>query len=150
MSNNTSYPYSSGANAMNYGWNSAAYNGVATLPRQEVVTVNGRQGAQLYQIGVNSSAFLLDVSGKILWLVTTDGAGYKTVQPYDITPHQDPPSPEFEALATRMSRLEDMINGLCNATERATSGDTANTTTIKSGTDSTGNKSTATDYTKQF
>lgn len=147
MSNNTSYPYSSGANAMNYGWNSAAYNGVATLPRQEVVTVNGRQGAQLYQIGVNSSAFLLDVSGKILWLVTTDGAGYKTVQPYDILPHQDPPSPEFEALATRMSKLEDLINGLYN-TAGATNGDTANTATVKSSADA--GKQPSVDFTKQF
>ena len=147
MSNNTSYPYSSGANAMNYGWNSAAYNGVATLPRQEVVTVNGRQGAQLYQIGVNSSAFLLDVSGKILWLVTTDGAGYKTVQPYDINPHQDPPSPEYEALATRMSKLEDMINGLCKSAG-ATIGDTANTATVKSGADT--DKQSTVDFTKQF
>ena len=57
-------------------------------PRQEVVKVNGENGARAFPIGANSSAILLDESGKLIWLVTTDGAGYKTVSPYDITPHQ--------------------------------------------------------------
>ena len=80
-------------------------------PRQEVVKVNGEPGARAYPMGPNSSALLLDVSGVIVWAVTTDGAGYKTVAPYDITPHQEAPAPDFSDLEQRIARLEERING---------------------------------------
>ena len=57
-------------------------------PRQEVVKVNGEGGARAFPLGANSSALLLDESGVIVWVVTTDGAGYKSVAAFDITPHQ--------------------------------------------------------------
>ena len=76
-----------------------------------VIKVNGENGARAYQIGANSSALLLDESGLMVWLVTSDGAGYKTVTPYDITPHQVAPAPDFGSLESRIKRLEDMING---------------------------------------
>ena len=82
-------------------------------PQQQtqVVRVNGENGARTYQIGPNSSALLLDEGGNIVWLVTTDGAGYKTVGAYDITPHQQPTAVDYSSLETRIKRLEDMING---------------------------------------
>ena len=82
-------------------------------PQQQtqVVRVNGENGARTYQIGPNSSALLLDESGTLVWLVTTDGAGYKTVGAYDITPHQQPTAVDYSSLETRIKRLEDMING---------------------------------------
>ena len=76
----------------------------------QVVRVNGENGARSYQIGANSSALLLDESGLLVWLVTSDGAGYKTVSAYDITPHQVTPAPDFGSLENRIKRLEDMIN----------------------------------------
>ena len=84
-----------------------------------VIKVNGENGARAYQIGANSSALLLDESGLMVWLVVSDGAGYKTVTPYDITPHQAAPVPDYGSLENRIKRLEDMIN------------DSANTYTIK-------------------
>lgn len=80
-------------------------------PRQEVVKVNGEPGAWAYPMGPNSSALLLDVSGQIVWAVTTDGAGYKTVAPYDIAPHQEATTPDFGSLEARIARLEEKING---------------------------------------
>ena len=77
----------------------------------QVIRVNGENGARAYSIGANSSALLLDESGLMVWLVTTDGAGYKTVSPYDITPHQVAPSPDYGSLESRIKKLEDMING---------------------------------------
>lgn len=79
--------------------------------REEVTKVNGENGARSYQIGPNSSALLLDESGLLVWLVTTDGAGYKTVSPYDITPHKTAPSPDFTNLEERIARLEALYNG---------------------------------------
>ena len=76
-----------------------------------VIKVNGENGARAFAIGANSSALLLDESGLMVWLVVSDGAGYKTVTPYDITPHQVTPAPDYGSLESRIKRLEDMING---------------------------------------
>ena len=81
------------------------------VPPQQVVRVNGENGARAFQIGANSSALLLDESGTMVWLVTSDGAGYKTVAAYDIAPHQAAPAPDSTDLEGRVKKLEDMING---------------------------------------
>ena len=80
-------------------------------PPVQVVRVNGEGGAKAYQMGANSSALLLDESGLMVWLVTTDGAGYKTVSAYDITPHKQSPAPDYGSLENRIERLEMIING---------------------------------------
>ena len=78
-------------------------------PRQEVVKVNGENGARAFPIGANSSALLLDESGVIVWLITTDGAGYKSVAAFDITPHETAPAPDYSSLESRITRLEEMM-----------------------------------------
>ena len=88
--------------------------------RQEVVKVNGYQGAQAYPMGPNSSALLLDVSGTMIWAATTDGAGYKSVKPFDIAPHEDAPPPDFAGLDARLTKLEEMIYSA--STDTATAG----------------------------
>lgn len=77
----------------------------------QVVRVNGENGARAYQIGPNSSALLLDESGLLVWLVTSDGAGYKSVSAYDITPHQAAQTPDYGSLESRIQRLEEIVNG---------------------------------------
>jgi len=81
-------------------------------PQMQVVRVNGRGGAEAFSIGPNSSALLLDESGRIVWAVTTDGAGYKSIAPYDIQPHQDAPAPDYGSLESRIARLEGIMNEL--------------------------------------
>ena len=81
----------------------------------QVIKVNGENGARSYQMGANSSALLLDESGLIVWLCTTDGAGYKTVSAYDITPHQITPAQDFTSLESRIKRLEDMMNATADS-----------------------------------
>lgn len=94
------------------------YQNQITQPQQQVTKVNGENGAKAYQIGVNSSALLLDESGLLIWLVTSDGAGYKTVTAYDIKPHQEAPKPDYGSLENRIQRLEEIVNG--NARNTAT------------------------------
>ena len=84
---------------------------VQPQPQQQVVRVNGENGAKAYGIGANSSALLLDESGTMVWLITSDGAGYKSVSAYDIVPHKAEPSPDYGSLETRIKRLEEIING---------------------------------------
>ena len=85
-------------------------NQITQQPRREVVKVNGENGARAFPMGANSSALLLDESGVIVWLVTTDGAGYKSVAPFDITPHEATPAPNYNDLEQRISALERMMN----------------------------------------
>ena len=81
------------------------------MPQMQVVKVNGENGAKAYQIGANSSALLLDESGSMVWLVTSDGAGYKSVSAYDIIPHQVAPAPDYGTLETRIQKLEEIVDG---------------------------------------
>ena len=83
-------------------------------PQMQVVRVNGKNGARAYGIGANSSALLLDESGTMVWLVTSDGAGYKSVSAYDIVPHKGQPAKEYTDLESRVKKLEDMMGGRRN------------------------------------
>ena len=79
----------------NYSFQSPFGNGMNTsyqnqqLPHYDIVKVNGRNGAEAFQMGPNSQVLLLDETAPVLWLASTDGAGYKTVSAFDISPHQD-------------------------------------------------------------
>lgn len=87
-------------------------------PKQEVVHVNGRAGAEAYQLPPNSSALLLDENNPLVWLIQTDGAGYKTVAPYSITPYEPKPAPDLGTLEERIKRLEELIHEPDNATTK--------------------------------
>jgi hypothetical protein len=90
----------------------------APAPQMQVVKVNGEGGANAYSMGPNSSAILLDASGTMIWAVTTDGAGYKTVVPYDITPHKSQEAITYEGLESRIKRLEELMNGRHSETDQ--------------------------------
>lgn len=79
--------------------------------RSEIIRVNGENGAKAYQMPPSSSVLLLDETAPIVWLAQTDGAGYKTMTPYTITPYQAAPEPDYRSLDDRIKRLEDIING---------------------------------------
>lgn len=79
--------------------------------RMEIIRVNGEGGARAYQMPPNSNALLLDEANPLVWLVQTDGAGYKTVTPYTITPYQTASAPDLGLLEQRIARLEGMLNG---------------------------------------
>lgn len=96
--------------------------------RQEVTRVNGAGGANAYQLMPNSSALLLDETAPIVWLVTTDGAGFKSVQPYEIKPFTPKAPADASSLEDRIKRLEDVIYAKPNdatAAATATQHDTA-------------------------
>ena len=85
-------------------------NMVSGAQQMQVIKVNGEGGANAFSMGPNSSALLLDTSGTMIWAVTTDGAGYKTVVPYDISPHKNPEQIAVKSLEDRIRRLEELIN----------------------------------------
>lgn len=83
-----------------------AYN----LPRYNIIQVNGQKGAETLQMAPNSKVLLLDETDPLIWFVQTDGAGYKTVTPYSITPYQPAPPVDLNSLEQRLSILEEKIN----------------------------------------
>ena len=103
-----------------YGGQTNPYqNRMNTMPfnfsqRTEIVRVNGENGARAYNLPPNSSILLLDETAPIVWLAQTDGAGYKTITPYTISPHQAEPTHDYNSLAERVKRLEDMFNAKSN------------------------------------
>lgn len=102
------------------GYNPYQYMGYnSTQPlqqRQEVIRVNGRNGADAYQMAPNSSILLLDETAPIIWLKTTDGASYPTVTGYTITPIETRTTPvattdtNYSELENRIARLEELVN----------------------------------------
>lgn len=76
---------------------------------QQVIQVNGENGAKAYQMPPNSSTLLLDETAPIVWLVRTDGAGYKSLTPYKIEPYQQEPELDMKQLNDRISKLEEMV-----------------------------------------
>ncbi len=91
-----------------------------TAPSTQIVKVSGENGARAYPMGANSSALLLDESGLIVWLCTTDGASYKTVSAYDITPHKATPAPDYGSLESRINTVEKRLEELTNGNSKRT------------------------------
>lgn len=60
-------------------------NTQTVAPRMQVNRVNGRKGAEKFNIGPDSSVFLMDTAEQIIWAVTTDSAGEKTVTGLAVT-----------------------------------------------------------------
>ena len=94
------------------------------LQKIEVVKVNGRNGAEAFQIAPNSSTLLLDMNSPIVWFVMTDGAGYKTVLPYDITPHKEVDKAQeykdvLNSIMNRLSKIEEKLGGNSNESNNA-------------------------------
>ena len=80
------------------------------LPRYEIIRVNGENGARALQMAPNSNVLLLDETADLVWLAQTDGAGYKTVTPYTISPYQPTPQVSVSDLEARIARLEERLN----------------------------------------
>ena len=76
----------------------------------KVPEVNGMNGANAYQIGVNSSVLLLDTNLPIVYLKQTDGGGYATVTAFDLVAHKDAETRNMEDIKSRLDRLEELIN----------------------------------------
>lgn len=85
------------------------------VSQQEIIRVNGRNGAMSVQMAPSSSVLVLDETAPLVWLCQTDGAGYLTVTPFDIAPHQEAPQVSVNDLSARLARLEEIVNGKSDA-----------------------------------
>lgn len=97
-----------GADTMNpYSYTPyAGYYGMQP-PRCEIIKVHGEGGVDAYQMAPNSSALLLDETAPLVWLKTTDGAGYASKTPYTISLYKPAPAADLNSLEERIKRLEE-------------------------------------------
>lgn len=79
------------------------------MQTQKVTEVNGMNGANAYAIPPNSSVILLDSNLPIVYIKTSDGAGYATTTAYDIKPHEER-NINLESIEERLSKLEAKMN----------------------------------------
>ena len=56
----------------------------------------------------NSEILLLDETAPVVWLKTTDGAGYPRLTPYDITIHEEV-QVDYKSLEERIAKLEELL-----------------------------------------
>ena len=75
----------------------------------QIIKVNGRGGAETYQMPPNGQVLLLDETQPIIWLKQTDGAGYPTLTAYDIKPHEEKAMPDMRSLEERIAKIEEVI-----------------------------------------
>jgi len=59
------------------------------------------------------------MNNPIVWFVMTDGAGYKTVLPYDITPHKEIDKAQeykdvLNSIMNRLNKIEEKLGGNSN------------------------------------
>lgn len=69
------------------------FGGYGAASSQQLTRVNGLEGAKAYQMGANSTVALFDANEDLMYIKTTDGAGFPTIRTF-----------QFEELApTQMS-----------------------------------------------
>ena len=78
--------------------------------QRHVTKVNGKAGADSFNLPPNSDDILLDMNEPVIYFVQSDGAGYKTVTTYDISPHKEVNAQDqFKALEDRIIKLEEEV-----------------------------------------
>lgn len=83
---------------------------------QQIIKVNGTNGANAFQLSPNSSILLLDESAPRLFLKQTDGAGYPTITAYKLEPYVEEKQPDINDILARLNKLEETVNAKSNTT----------------------------------
>ena len=113
MFNYQNFPYNNaygGFNGNQYNYIPNSQNGLQRQIQGDILRVSGINGVNALNLAPNTSVLALDETAPIVWLVSADGAGYKTPTPYDITPHKDQQAAMQSNFEERLTRLEQIVN----------------------------------------
>ncbi len=66
----------------------------------QLIRVTGIEGARAYQMPTNSTVALFDSNADLMYIKSTDGAGFPTVRVFEFKAYQEPQEPRVE-YATR-------------------------------------------------
>lgn len=88
------------------------FNAMQPAPHYEIIKVNGEASAKSFRMGPNSTALLLDETAPIVWYAQTDGTGYLTVTPFDVSPHKAQPPVDVNDLYNRVAKIEEYLTNV--------------------------------------
>ena len=103
----------------NYMPSPAAFNMPAQQPVNGIIAVAGLEGAKAYPLPPNSRIMLFDNDEDIMYSVTTDSGGFKTINQFTFQPKDPEPEhsadsvsrQEFDDLCDRLNKLVVALNG---------------------------------------
>lgn len=110
------YPYTPYSNQMYMQQGYSTYTPqVPQQPVQELIRVTGIDGAKAYQMPPNSVVPLFDANNDIMYIKSTDGAGFPSIRTFSFTPMEQVQEPtqdyvqrsEFDALVAEVRGLVD-------------------------------------------
>lgn len=84
------------------------------LPVYHAEPIHGQNAAWQLPMGPNSEIYLPDADEDIIWWIRTDMNGTRSVQAFDVTPHQEPVRVDTNDLAARLAAVEEWINAKQN------------------------------------
>ena len=118
----------------NYGYPYGAYSNTAmpTVPTMikdaplSIVNVSGIEGAKAYPMLPNKTVPLFDNSADILYIKSTDGAGYPTITVFDIAKHIEKANPSVEYVTrAEFEELKGMLNNELDKSNTSTASTSA-------------------------
>lgn len=94
-----------------------------SMQAQQIVQVSGVDGAKAYNMPANSSVALFDNQKDILYLKSTDGAGFPTIRIFDIVEHKEQPQAQQDFVTRK--ELEELKGLILNERNKQTVEQTA-------------------------
>ena len=99
---------------------------------QNLIRVNGIEGAKTYQMSANSTVALFDSNEDIMYIKTTDGAGFPSIRTFSFTEVKEENRPTQQVDYISRQEFEEFKKELMNNGKQSISRPKSNLTTDKS------------------
>ena len=101
-------------------------------PTQSLIRVNGIEGAKAYQMSANSIVSLFDANDDIMYIKSTDGAGFPSIRTFSFTEVKEQNKPIQQVDYISREEFEEFKKELMNNGKQSISRSKSNLTTDKS------------------
>lgn len=101
-------------------------------PTQNLIRVNGINGAKAYQMPANSTVALFDSNNDVMYVKSTDGAGFPSIRTFSFTELKEDISTTENTYYISRQEFEEFKKELMNNGKQSISRSKSNLTTDKS------------------
>ena len=102
------------------------------IQTQNLIRVNGIEGAKAYQMSANSIVSLFDANDDIMYIKSTDGAGFPSIRTFSFTEVKEENKPTQQVDYISREEFEEFKKELMNNGKQSISRSKSNLTTDKS------------------
>lgn len=102
------------------------------IQTQNLIRVNGIEGAKAYQMSANSIVSLFDANDDIMYIKSTDGAGFPSIRTFSFTEVKEENKPAQQVDYISREEFEEFKKELMNNGKQSISRSKSNLTTDKS------------------